>query len=256
MSQKKHHSIYFKLLILLIPALVIGAILITNHKKKGVKKTNENTLISTKLPKDYPIQGIDISHHQGEINWDKVQKSKLHGHPIAFAIIKATEGGDFKDHRFKHNWKELSKVGLTRGAYHFFRPKTNPKIQADNFIKNVTLKKGDLPPVVDVEVMDGVSSEQLRKNLKTFINQIENHYKVKPIIYSSPEFYGKILKNEFSTYPFWISHLSEKGIALTVFKWKFWQYSDKGKIDGIKGSIDVNTFNGNLNDFYLTTIQN
>jgi lysozyme len=98
-----------------------------------------------KLSKDYTIQGIDISHHQGEINWNKVKQAKIQNHPISFAIIKATEGGDFTDHRFHYNWKELNKVGLTKGAYHFYRPKTDPNIQAKNYIKNVKLKKGDLP---------------------------------------------------------------------------------------------------------------
>jgi lysozyme len=236
--------------LLLITSFAIQTLYWKAEYKDLIKKgASEKSITLTKLSKEYSIQGIDISHHQGEINWSKVQKSRIQGHPVSFAIIKATEGGNFIDKKFQHNWEELSKVGLTKGAYHFFRPKTSPQIQADNFIRTVKLKKGDLPPVVDVEVMDGVNSDQIRKNLKIFLNLIEKHYKVKPIIYSSPGFYSKILKNDFLEYPFWISHLAESGVVLNIYKWKFWQYSDKGRIDGINGSIDLNVFYGNRTQY-------
>jgi lysozyme len=252
----KKHKFLKILIVLLIPSIAIGVMLKKTIDKKIVKKAlQSDTVKLSKLSKEYSIQGIDISHHQGEIKWDKVQKSKIQGHSVSFAIIKATEGGNFTDHKYTHNWKELNRVGLYKGAYHFFRPKTDPHIQAKNYIQTVKLKKGDLPPVVDVEVIDGASSDQIRKNLKVFLNQLEKHYKVKPIIYSSPGFYSKILKDEFSEYPFWISNLAESGVVLNIYKWQFWQYSDKGKVDGIRGNVDINTFNGNLDDFRLILLK-
>jgi lysozyme len=194
------------------------------------------------IPKNYSIHGIDISHHQGSIDWDKVGKSKLNGHPVSFAIIKATEGSNFVDHRFSHNWKSIGSIKRTRGAYHFFRPKSNPESQANNYIKTVKLVQGDLPPIVDVEVTDGQNTKTIRSNLKGLLLILENHYKVKPIIYSSPSFYYNILGDDFNEYPFWVSHFGVRTPAVLKTNWKLWQYTEHGSIEGIRGSIDCNVF--------------
>jgi len=100
----------------------------------------------------FEVHGIDISHHQSYINWDTVASQ-----PIDFAFVKATEGETFSDSLFSYNWNEMSRVEIKRGAYHFFRPNISVENQAKNFIDQVDLKEGDLPPVLDVEVFEGIS---------------------------------------------------------------------------------------------------
>ncbi len=92
----------------------------------------------------YAVHGIDVSHHQGIVNWDQISRQDIH-----FVFAKATEGGDHVDSLFAYNWKEMRRVGLKKGAYHFFRPNMNPEIQAKIFIENVELFAGDLAPVLD-----------------------------------------------------------------------------------------------------------
>jgi lysozyme len=220
-----------------IRIIIEGKRVITKNSSKAPKQ-----LIKFDIPEKYTIHGIDVSHHQGKIDWGKVKEAKLRNYPVSFVIIKATEGTNFLDHKFTHNWKSIQDINKIKGAYHFFRPKANPELQAKHYINTVKLQKGDLPPIVDVEVTDGKDTKTIRKNLKTFIGIIEKHYKVKPIIYSSPMFYKHILGNDFKDYPFWVSHFGVKNPAGVDKKWQLWQYTEHGKIDGIKGRIDLNVF--------------
>ena len=137
-----------------------------------------------KIPKNYTIHGIDVSYYQGKIDWQKVVAMKEEDVRISFAFIKATEGLVLADPCFRRNWREAAKAGLSVGAYHFFRPRKSGLWQANFFLQNISIEKGHLPPVVDVESLDGVSAEQMREELKAFILQIEAKTKVKPIIYT------------------------------------------------------------------------
>ena len=137
------------------------------------------------MPCDYEVHGIDISHYQGDIDWLELMQSRLTDYPIEFVFMKATEGGDHGDDTFARNFSEAGKHGFIRGAYHFFSPKTDPLKQADFFIRTVQLIPGDLPPVLDVETIGKSTPHDLRIAVKTWLDRIESHYGVKPILYTS-----------------------------------------------------------------------
>ncbi|MFA6277078.1 MAG: GH25 family lysozyme [Pedobacter sp.] len=197
-----------------------------------------------KIPKKYTVHGIDVSYYQGKIDWQKVKAMKEDDVHVTFAFIKATEGLLNVDPYFLRNWREAPKAGIKVGAYHFFRPKRSGLWQANFFLQTANFEKGDLPPVVDIESLDGVSPEKMRKELNAFIIQIEEKTKVKPIIYSGLKFYQDNLMSYYDDYPFWVAHYHQPKLKLATNTWKFWQHSDKARINGINHVVDFNAFNG------------
>ncbi|MBC6111505.1 glycoside hydrolase family 25 protein [Pedobacter fastidiosus] len=197
-----------------------------------------------KIPKQYDIHGIDVSYYQGKINWQKVKEMKEDEVKISFAFIKATEGILQVDPYFQRNWREAPKAGIICGAYHFFRPKRDGKTQAKFFLQVVNIEKGDLPPVVDIETLDGVSPLRMRLELSDFLTYVEMKTKVRPIIYTGLKFYEDNLQGKLDEYPFWIAHYYQPKLRLDKSRWKFWQHSDKAKINGIGHIVDFNAFNG------------
>ena len=197
-----------------------------------------------KIPKNYSIHGIDVSYYQGKINWQKAKSMKDDDVSIRFAFIKATEGLLLVDPYFQRNWREAPKAGIICGAYHFFRPKRDGKTQAKFFLQVVDVEKGDLPPVVDIETLDGVSPLKMRAELSDFLNYVEVKTKVRPIIYTGLKFYEDYLADNFDEYPLWIAHYYQPRLRLDKSLWKFWQHSDKAKINGIGHIVDFNAFNG------------
>ena len=173
---------------------------------------------------------------------------KVKGVKLSFAFIKASEGASRPDDSFRKNWAGVAQTRLLRGAYHFFRPVKNPKIQARLFIDQVRLRSGDLPPVVDVENANRQSTIRICQNLQKFLNLLENEYHVKPIIYSNLSFYTRHLQGKFSKYPVWIAYYLDDPFELPDDRnWSFWQYSESGNVNGIKGKVDFNVFHGSLN---------
>lgn len=187
----------------------------------------------------YAIKGIDVSHYQGQVNWESVAKQD-----IDFVFVKATEGLDYQDSIFTKNWEALSQTKLKRGAYHFFLPKVSASWQAKNFIRTVGLQTGDLPPVLDVEDLEGVSMEQLIQHMTIWLAEVEAYYGMSPIIYTFSDLYNRHLKAAFPNHTFWIARYSRQAPALDK-QAVFWQYSNTGYIDGIEGAVDLNIFTGN-----------
>jgi lysozyme len=169
-----------------------------------------------KIPKKYTVHGIDVSYYQGKIDWQKVKAMKEDDVHVTFAFIKATEGLLNVDPYFLRNWREAPKAGIKVGAYHFFRPKRSGLWQANFFLQTANFEKGDLPPVVDIESLDGVSPGKMRKELNAFIIQIEEKTKVKPIIYSGLKFYQDNLMGFYDDYPFWVAHYHQPKIKLAT----------------------------------------
>lgn len=199
------------------------------------------------IPNGYSVYGIDVSHYQGRIDWQRVAVSSEGEYPLRFVMLKATEGGDYKDSTFDANIDSARQAGLICGAYHFYNPKTSPIDQANFFTKNVELFSGDLPPVVDIESR-GDDKETLQKDLLKWLSIVENHYGIRPIIYTSVKFRHKYLDNhEFDKYQFWIAHYYVDKPD-TETEWKFWQCSDRARIGGIEGHTDLNVFAGSLSD--------
>ena len=193
----------------------------------------------------YSMLGIDVSHYQGKIKWEKVKR--IDNKKISFVFIRATQGDDGRDKRFERNWKAAKENGFKRGAYHYYRPNENSIKQADKFIKHVKLEAGDFPPVLDIEKFSRVQSKRsLQIALKKWLDRVEGHYGVKPIIYTGASHYKDLLDNDtFDDYVLWVANYNELKLPLNEkYKWKFWQYSDWGYVTGIKGDVDLNVFNG------------
>jgi lysozyme len=201
------------------------------------------------VPTRYGIHGIDVSRYQEVIDWESVKAMDVEGVKLGFSFIKATEGLESKDKYFKRNWERSKKAGIVRGAYHFFIPSRNGKAQAENFIKTVELRPGDLPPVLDVEQTNGIPSRKIRERVKEWLHTVENYYGVRPIIYANVDFYQQILKDEFDDYPLWVAHYLQKEKPRIYRPWHFWQYSEQGHVNGIFCKVDFNAFCGDSTEF-------
>jgi lysozyme len=198
----------------------------------------------------FEVHGIDVSHYQAEINWDTVA-----GQRIDFAFIKATEGRHFIDTCFTQNWQELKRVNIKRGAYHFFHPTLSPEEQAANFINTVDLTFGDLPPVLDFEVINNTPKPIIIQRIQTWLDLVEKHYKIKPIIYTNQKLYFKYIRSNFNDYPIWMARYNvSQPVTLSTNSWKFWQYGNRGSVRGIEGDVDLNVFSGNLIDLEEMTL--
>lgn len=207
------------------------------------------------IPESYSIHGIDVSKYQGRIAWEEVKAMKVKEIQLGFAFIKATEGIGNTDPHFRRNWKRSGDAGIRRGAYHFFIASKDGKLQAENFIDKVELQPGDLPPVLDLEQLNGTSSAQLRKEAKRWLETAEDYYKVRPIIYTNVDFYNRHLGSEFDSYPLWVAHYYQSEQPRISRGWVFWQHSDKGRVNGISQPVDFNVFSGDSSEFQLLLVR-
>lgn len=191
----------------------------------------------------YPLRGIDLSHHQGEIDWPAVAEDD-----VAFAYIKATEGGGHVDDRFATNWKQARAAEIPSGAYHFFTFCRTGAEQGRNFVDTVPVEADALPPAVDLE-FDGQCSErpsgdELRDELAAYLAVVEKAYGKPVIFYVTPDFldeYGDSLPTRDL---WWRAIVSDPDGS-----WTLWQYHNRGSVDGIDGPVDLNVFEGDLTAF-------
>lgn len=201
-----------------------------------------------------PIQGIDVSYWQGDIDWRRVRQAG-----IEFAFIKATEGGDHLDPKFRQNWEAAKRAGIARGAYHFIywcRPASE---QADWFIRNVPNDPDALPPVLDLEwhpdsktCPKKISRGRALKKIKIILEAMERHTGKRPIIYTDPRFHKDILEGQFEDYHFWLrSVAAEPHVRYPGRKWAFWQFTATGHVPGVSGNCDRNIYNGSRSDWNL-----
>jgi lysozyme len=197
---------------------------------------------------EFPIQGIDVSHHQKEIEWNKINKND-----VRFVFIKATEGGDFKDKKFEFNWKESKKNKFNVGAYHFFTFCKSGREQAKNFIETVPVEKGSLPPVINIELEGNCKIKKDKKEIHAEIDTLQQllqqNYLKKPIFYVTEDFYNEFLVDKFSDNPIWFRDIYKKPNLKGNRKWLFWQYGDSGHLEGINTDVDLNVFNGSEKEF-------
>ena len=201
------------------------------------------------------VRGIDISHYQGDINWEKLRNAQIQGAPVSFVFIKATEGTDLWDENFNLNFHNAKKNDIIRGAYHYFSPHTSGKEQAKFYCKMVQLDENDLPPVLDVEEKGSYSTPQLQREVLDWLNAVEKHYGTTPILYTGYKFKTSYLNSShFDKYLYWIAHYYVDSLAYKG-QWTFWQHTDAGEVDGIKGDVDINLFNGDYQDLINLTIK-
>jgi lysozyme len=200
------------------------------------------------------VIGIDVSEYQGKIRWSYVDTIE-DKYPLRYVFIRATVGNDRVDRQFKKNWLGAKENKMIRGAYHYYRPNENSLEQAELFIKTVKLKKGDLPPVLDIEKLPKEQSiERLKIGLRRWLKAVESHYGVRPIIYSGEKYYDDFLKEEFSDYLFWIANYNFYREEIQD-EWLFWQFTEKATVPGIDCSVDVNVYNGDLQQLQFITVE-
>lgn len=193
----------------------------------------------TPLLAGYSVHGIDVSAYQGRIDWPEVAR-----HRVRFAFIKASEGATLRDARFARNWREARAAGILSGAYHYFQPNRDGAVQADLFIKLVPLAAGDLPPVLDVEAPRFHDVAELRREVRQWLELVQAHYGVQPILYSNYGFYRRYLAGHFDDFPLWLAHYEVARPTLPATRWIIWQHSDEAYVPGIRGTVDFNVFQG------------
>lgn len=199
--------------------------------------------------------GIDISQYQGKIEWDSVQL--IQGvQPIDFALVRATMSISRKDKYFDKNWQKLADKNIIRGAYHFYDANKSSTEQAENFIQKVELQSGDLPPILDIEKLSRIqSNEELKRGIFNWLHLVENHYHIKPIIYSYDYYFLSYFKpEELEGYVIWVANYNP--VDRPIFeKWDIWQFSEKGLVKGVhENYVDLNVYQGTVDDLRDLTI--
>ncbi|WP_374333886.1 GH25 family lysozyme [Aestuariivirga sp.] len=199
-----------------------------------------------------PIQGIDVSYFQGDIDWKKVDGAGIH-----FVYIKATEGADRFDPKFLDNWRGARKAGIVRGAYHVMYWCSLASEQASWFVSHVPNDSGTLPPVLDVEwnsysktCPHQISRKSAIAKMKVMLAAMEAHTGKRPIIYTDPKFHRDVLEGEFTDYQFWLRSTAAKPKAkYRARDWAFWQFTTTGRVPGVAGAVDRNSYNGTPADW-------
>jgi lysozyme len=208
---------------------------------------------TTTHPHDFSLHGIDVSKYQGDIDWQAVKQAG-----IAFAYIKATEGGNHIDSKFQANWDGARAAGVPRGAYHFVWW-CRPAIEEVNWFKEVVPRDPDaLPPVLDVEATPTSRTCKRRldrdsavRDMRVMLQEMERYYGKRPVIYTTVDFYEAILSNnELSEYPIWVrSTKYSPHVKYGSRKWAFWQYQSDAVVPGIRTLVDRNAFHGDRATF-------
>lgn len=202
-------------------------------------------------PARWEVWGVDVSSYQGEVNW-----ATLREQGVDFAFCKATEGSGTVDSCFPKNWENAQNAGVLVGAYHFFSYDSPGETQAENFIAQVPVTAGALPPVVDIEFYGDKAQhppdrETVKEILDPLLERLESHYGQTPILYATYRTYKLYLQGKYEDYPLWIT----RPLFAPVDKdWSFWQYSHSARLPGYKGTeehIDLNVFRGSIEELHV-----
>lgn len=199
-------------------------------------------------PLRYPVQGLDISHHQGDIDWALLGTANLE-----FVYIKATEGGDWVDPKFRHNWHGAGRAGLKRGGYHYFSVCRAGKLQAENFLSVMAKTKDALPAALDLEYGGFCGAppdkETLLREARIWIDTVERATGKPVIIYTTRDFYAAFLGGQMQSQPLWLRSIGRPPKYKGRPKWTVWQWHHAARLPGIKGPVDRNAFYGTRQDF-------
>ena len=187
------------------------------------------------------LSGIDVSHYQGNIDWVTVKSTG-----VLFAYAKATDGLTYTDPKFASNQTGATAQGLAFGAYHFYEPQDDPIAQAKHFLSVAKVGKGWLPAVLDLERSPGSNDPtSLADGAEQWLQYVEGNTGCKPMVYASPTFYNQYLGAAFSKYPLWLAEYANSAKLPTgVSAWQIWQHSQKGRVDGVSGNVDLDWFAG------------
>ena len=238
----------FKLFsVISIPVLAIGGVLIWMGLEQGWWRLNHPDLDR------YPVWGVDVSHHQGAIDWTAAAREPH----LKFAFIKATEGVDWTDPSFARNWRGARQAGFKVGAYHFFNFCRMGRAQAQNFLTVLPKTADRLPPVLDLEFSGNCVSMSshldVRREVEGWVKAVQSSSCQLPIVYTTREAYHAFLEKGDLKYPIWIRDVWKEPALPTPSQWSFWQFADRGHVHGISGFVDLNVFNGTERCFELST---
>lgn len=192
--------------------------------------------------------GIDVSHYQGNVNWKEVARNE----DVYYVYVKATEGAKLVDDTYHRNIEGARRAGLKVGCYHFYSPTADVNEQFRNFSAVVKLKGHDLIPIIDIEHRGKAPLGQFQSRLKQFLKLVERHYGVRPILYTSRDFYNKFLSGPFTHYKYMIARYHEDIPELCDnAAFVMWQYSATSRIRGISGNVDRSCL---MDDYSLSDI--
>ena len=235
--------ILFGIIIALSCIIIFQTDFISRLKYKISSKTEQNTKSNDLVGEIY---GIDVSHHQGKIEWGKVKKWK--NKKLDFVYIKATEGATYIDKTYKTNIKEAKENDFLVGSYHYFRTTSSIENQFQNFIKTIDKSEQDLIPLIDVEEKTNWTNKEFHKNFKAFLNMVENYFGQKPMIYTVNSFYNLNLSGKYKEYHFLIGRYGENAPNMRdKTSWTIWQFSETGKVEGIPKDVDIDVLNEKYN---------
>jgi len=187
------------------------------------------------------VHGIDLSHYQGSVFWDAIgENSKM-----AYVYLKATEGGNKIDEKYEENIEMAHRYGLKVGSYHFFRPKTDLQQQLYNFMSQCRPGDQDLIPMIDIETKSDLPTEEFQDSLLKFLDMVEKTYRQKPLLYTFANFYDHYLSGKIDDYKLMIAQYTKREPLLADGKdICLWQYTGKGRINGINSFVDKSRFMG------------
>ena len=194
----------------------------------------------------YPIVGIDLSAHNGVVDFDSVAASG-----IDFAYLKASEGASFRDRTFLLNYTKARRAGLAVGAYHFFRFDRDAESQAYNFLGAIDSLRLDLPLALDVEEWGNAAAQTtdiVRERIRT-MTAILNARGYDVIVYTNKQGYARFIHaDDVAVHPdIWICSFTDPPLAHRP--WRLWQHSHIASVPGVHGDVDLNTFNGDRNQW-------
>lgn len=185
----------------------------------------------------YTVKGIDISSHNGKVDFDSVRAAGY-----TFVWIKASEGESFRDASFLRNHAAARKAGMLTGAYHYFRYDCDGVLQAMNLVQSLDSVSPDLGVAVDVEDegnATGIPAENVRARLAAMLDYLSlKGYKV--TLYSNKQGYYQYLQEDFADYPLWICSFSDYEPIDDGTQWAFWQHSHSGRVPGVSTRVDLN----------------
>lgn len=255
MPRKKNPTPWVKILLLIFLVALGSGYAVFKFRNQIERRLGDFTKKSTPLTEALKFEqvfsnysdgilGIDVSEYQGRIDFAGLQL-QIQNRRIEFVVVRATMGKDGIDARFKRNWEGFRPLPVKRGAYHYYRPNENSTLQAQNFIKTARLESGDMIPVLDIEKHSTIQSkDKLREGLKNWLRIVEEHYGVKPMIYTGDSFFWEVLHNNgFDEYPIWVANYNPI-LEPETQDWMIWQFSEKGSLPGIGEKIDLNVLEG------------
>lgn len=240
-----------KLYVILLIISICGGLLL--YRNMGGQKTEavfipkkRNTRVDLRpLPGNFYSYGIDVSRYQEKIDWQVVSNSM--GDSLSFVYFKVSEGISLIDPMWETNYEAARSLAIPNGAYHFYIPGVDPQKQAEHFLANYLPGRGDLPPVLDVE-LEIRRDKSFLANIRIWLNAVEKKSGKRPIIYTSYHLFERKLKHAFPTYYFWVANYSDREERFRDSMIVIWQYTDQGIVPGIQGFTDLNFCRSKLFD--------